>query len=96
MPRLRPAPKPPVKEQVKTFACSAEAIMRHPHFANGLDDIRAGRPFADHIADEYWGYERGRLFGAIAPLSMKLFVGGRLNRKAVALFHAAIKRKYIP
>ena len=70
--------------------------MRHPHFADGLDDIRAGRAFADHIADSFWAYERGRQFGAIAPRSMPLFVDGRLNRKAVALFDAAIERKLIP
>jgi hypothetical protein len=70
--------------------------MRHPHFERGLDDIRAGRPFADHVADEYWAYERGRLFGAIAPLSMPLFVGRKLNPKAVRLFEAASDRNLIP
>jgi hypothetical protein len=70
--------------------------MRHPHFARGLDDIRAGRAFADHVADEYWAYERGRLFGAIAPLSMPLFIGGRLNPKAVRLFETASDRNLIP
>jgi hypothetical protein len=71
------------KLQVPTSFCSTTSIMLHPHFARGLDDIRAGRPFADHVADEYWAYERGRLFGAIAPRSMPLFIGGRLNPKAV-------------
>jgi hypothetical protein len=84
------------KEQVQTSTCSAESIMRHPHFERGLDDIRAGRTFADHVADEYWAYERGRLFGAIAPLSMPLFVSGRLNPKAVRLFEAASDRRLIP
>jgi hypothetical protein len=69
--------------------------MLHPHFARGLDDIRAGRPFADHVDDEYWAYERGRLFGAIAPSSMSLFIGGRLNPKAVRLFEVAIERKLL-
>jgi len=70
--------------------------MRHPHFANGLDDIRAGRPFADHVTDEFWAYERGRLFGAIAPRSMPLFIDGRLNSKAVSVFKAASVRRLIP
>lgn len=83
-------------KQVKTRSCRSESIMRHPHFANGLDDIRAGRPFADHIADEFWAYERGRLFGAIAPISMPLFINGRLNLKAVRLFDAAAERSLIP
>jgi hypothetical protein len=87
--------KMPEQEQVKTSPCSTEAIMRHPHFARGLDDIRAGRPFADDVDDGYWAYERGRLFGAIAPLAMKLFVGDRLNPKAVRLFEAADERGFI-
>ena len=84
------------KQQVETADCSAKSIMRHPHFARGLDDIRAGRPFADHIADEYWAYERGRLFGAIAPRSLPLFIGRKLNPKAVRLFDTASDRKLIP
>jgi hypothetical protein len=70
--------------------------MRHPHFANGLDDIREGRPFAAHICDEFWAYERGRLFGAIAPKSMPLFIDGRLNPMAVNLCEAAFERRLIP
>jgi hypothetical protein len=84
------------EEQVETSACSAEAIMRHEHFARGLDDIRAGRPFADDIDDPFWAYERGRLLGAIAPLSMPLFIHKRLNPKAVLLFNAATDRGLIP
>jgi hypothetical protein len=84
------------KGQIETFTCSATSIMRHPYFARGLDEIRAGRSFADHIDDEYWAYERGRLFGAIAPQSMPLFIGGRLNPKAVRLFEAASDRRLIP
>ena len=70
--------------------------MRHPHFARGLDDIRAGRAFADDVEDEFWAYERGRLLGTIAPLSMPLFISGRLNPKALALFNAACERGLIP
>jgi hypothetical protein len=68
--------------------------MRHPHFARGLSDIRAGRAFAE-VYDDYWAYERGRLFGAIAPVSMPLFIGGRLNPKAVALFDLAWERRLV-
>jgi len=84
------------QRQVRTSACSAACIMRHPHFARGLDDIRTGQPFDDHVNDEFWAYKRGRLFGAIAPRSMPLFIGGRLNRKAVRLFETAADRKLIP
>jgi hypothetical protein len=81
--------------QTNVSQCSAVTIMRHPHFARGLADIRAGRPFDTQINDDYWAYDRGRLFGAIAPLSMPLFVGKALNPKAVALFDAACDRKLI-
>jgi hypothetical protein len=69
--------------------------MRQPNFARGLADIRAGRPFDTHTDDDYWAYERGRLFGAIAPLSMPLFIGKKLNPKAIALYEAASRRKLI-
>ena len=97
MPKRKPLqthPQPWRREQVKTITCSPMTIMLHPHFARGLDDIRAGRSFADDVHDSYWAYERGRLFGAIAPSSMPLFDGKRLNPKAVRLFIAA--RKLIP
>jgi hypothetical protein len=83
-------------EQVVTDPCSPVSIMCHPNFARGLDDIRAGQPFDDHVDDEYWAYERGRLFGAIAPRSMPLFIGRKLNPKAVRLFRAAGERRLIP
>ncbi len=69
--------------------------MRHPNFARGVADIRAGIPFDPDIDDEKWAYERGRLFGAIAPLWMQLFNGKELNPKAIALFDAAYERKFI-
>ena len=94
--RLQTRPQPWRREQVKTSTCSPMTIMLHPHFARGLDDIRAGRSFADDVHDNYWAYERGRLFGAIAPSSMPLFDGKRLNPKAVRLFVAATQRKLIP
>lgn len=69
--------------------------MRHPLFARGVEDIRAGRSFDTDLSDEYWAYERGRLFGAIAPLSMPLFIGKSLNPKAVALCDLAFDRKLV-
>jgi len=88
--------QPRLSAQVKTSTCSPETIMRHPNFARGLDDIRVGRSFADDADDLYWAYERGRLFGAIAPRSMPLFDGKRLNPKALRLFVAATRRDLIP
>ena len=83
-------------QQVRTFSCSVKAIMRHRHFAIGFDDIRSGRPFNCDLDDGYWAYERGRLLGAIMPLSMSLYAAaGKLNPKAVALFQAACERRLI-
>jgi hypothetical protein len=92
----KPVSRPARKQQIEeTRACCAVSIMRHPHFARGLDDIRTGQPFADHILDQYLAYERGRLFGCVAPRSMPLFIRGRLNEKAVRLFNAAGERMLI-
>ena len=97
MPKPTPVQPPPSRrEQVETIACSSVTIMLHPHFARGLDDIRAGQSFADDVHDNYWAYERGRLFGAIAPRSMLLFDGKRLNLKALMLYRAAKQRGLIP
>jgi hypothetical protein len=83
-------------EQIETVNCSPVAIMRHPHFARGLADVRAGRPFDPDIVDDYWAYERGRQFGTLAPPSMPLLNGkGAINPKAALLFATAIKRRLI-
>jgi hypothetical protein len=84
-----------MRKQVPTAYCSTEEVMCHPNFARGLDDIRAGRAFDADAADEYWAYERGRAFGAIAPLSMPLFIGEWLNPKAIKLYDAACCRGLI-
>ena len=93
---FQPGPPPSRRKQVETSICSHVTIMRHSHFARGLDDIREGRPFDYDVDDNYWAYEKGRLFGAIAPRSMPLFDGKRLNPKAVRLFIAASERSLIP
>jgi hypothetical protein len=79
--------------QVSTRSITTTAIMSSPAFKLGLDDVRRGIPF-DWRVDE-WAYERGRLFGFIAPLDMPLRIGGKLNPKAVALCRAAFERKLI-
>ena len=68
--------------------------MASPAFELGLNDVRRGIPFDWRINE--WEYERGRLFGHIAPPDMPLRIGGgRLNPKALALCDAAIKRKLV-
>jgi hypothetical protein len=83
-----------MRDQVPTTATTAASIMRRLGFSSGLVEKRAGQPFRECLDDD-WSYERGRLFGAIAPLSMPLFVKGRLNPKAVRLFEAASERRWI-
>jgi hypothetical protein len=80
--------------QVPTIPITVPSILRHPAFKRGLDEIRAGVAF-DSLTD-CWYYERGRLFGAIAPLNMLLHVGGKLNPQAIKLYTAAAKRGLIP
>jgi hypothetical protein len=81
--------------QVKTIAITTERVMGSPEFARGFEDARMGVSFDWRIADSDWHYERGRLFAHIAPLSMPLRIGRKLNPKAVALFDAAFSRKLI-
>ena len=84
-----------MSRQIRTGRTTATAIMRHPNFARGLAEVRVGRRF-DADIDDNWAYERGRLFGMIAPLRMQLFSKGKtLNPKAVALFEAALNRKLV-
>jgi hypothetical protein len=74
--------------------------MRHPLFSRGLNEVRSGQPFDWRFGGDdtnaAWGYERGRLFGCIAPINMPLRVEGKLNPRAVALFSAASDRGLIP
>jgi hypothetical protein len=84
-------------DQVPTAPISAATIMRRTNFRHGLEDARSGRPPRfDELDDDCWSYERGRLFGFIAPLTMPLTVDGKLNRKALALFEVASRRGLIP
>ena len=67
--------------------------MASPEFARGLSDVRTGVPFDWRI--DSWQYERGRLFGCVAPLNMPLRIGSKLNPKAIALCEVAFDRRLI-
>jgi hypothetical protein len=69
--------------------------MNSPEFERGLDDVRKGKPFDPRADDGLWAYERGRLFGRIAPTTMPLRIGGTLNSKAVDLCDEALNRGLI-
>jgi hypothetical protein len=79
--------------QVPTRRTTTTAIMGSSEFELGLDDARKGVPF-DWRIDE-WNCERGRLFAYIAPVSMPLRIGRRLNEGAIALYRAARARNLI-
>jgi hypothetical protein len=81
--------------QVETERTTTARIMSSAAFERGLNEVRQGQPFDWRVNDTLWGYERGRLFGHIAPLDMPLRIGGKLNPKAVALCDAAINRKLV-
>jgi hypothetical protein len=80
-----------MSEQARTKKVTTQQIMRDADFIRGVDDVRAGRApaYDDYVG---WNYERGRLFGRIAPVSLPINVEGKLNPKAVALLDAAFAR----
>jgi hypothetical protein len=88
---MRMRRRDPDREQVNTAPCSTAAIVRSRCFAIGVADFRAGAlPRFDEMVDEYWGYERGRQWAALAPVTMDPH-----STIAVRLFEAATKRGWI-
>lgn len=84
--------------QVSVYRTPVVLIMSTRAFRRGLEDARAGVAFDWRIGGDdnsAWSYERGRQFAHIAPLDMKLWLGGKLNPKAIALCNAAIDRGQI-
>ena len=51
---------------------------------------RARPPRFDEMEDNYWAYERGRLWAVVAPVTMDPH-----SQIAVRLFEAAVKRRWI-
>jgi hypothetical protein len=51
---------------------------------------RAGRPYRAGYdtwdGDEQWGYDRGRLWAALAPKSIQLKRNGRVTREAMLVY----------
>jgi hypothetical protein len=86
-----------MKEQIPTRETSIISVMMRANFQQGVDDVRLGRPARfDELDDRAWSYERGRQFAMLAPTTMSIKVGNRINPKAVQLLRAAIKRGLIP
>jgi hypothetical protein len=81
--------------QIAEAPTSVQSIMAHRNFKAGVDDVRAGRPARfDAFDDNLWAYERGRQWATLAPMTMPLRIGKKLNPAAIALFrlnYAAIR-----
>ncbi len=77
-------------EQVETRRVTIESIMRTHAFRHGVNDVRKGRRprFGDWggAVGTDWEYERGRLFGILAPHSLEIVIEGKLNPKAIDFY----------
>jgi hypothetical protein len=78
-------------EQVPTSSVSIREIMTSPKFAQGVADVRAGKPFPldyDEWADQddTWSYERGRHWAAAVPRSVPLQRDGKVTGEAIHWF----------
>jgi len=64
------------------------AIVCSQAFSRGVEDVRAGRPpeYDNQSKEGAWAYERGRLWAVLAPPDMPLFIGKRVNKKALKIF----------
>jgi hypothetical protein len=89
-------PSAKTREQIDTEECSCSWFMQRPSFMHGVEDVRAGRParFDTYAANtnSLWAYEKGRQFATIVSRSLPLTLNGKLNRKALRLFKAAVDR----
>lgn len=81
------------RKQATTRRVSYRSIVASREFAHGFAEVRTGLPF--NPDNDSWNYERGRCFGMIAPLSMRLHIGKALNRKALKLAEKAFARKLL-
>jgi hypothetical protein len=86
-----------VAKQAATVLVTPSQVMARAAFAAGVNDVRTGAPirFDSFSVDDDWSYERGRQWALVAPMSMPLRLGRRLNPAAVLLFCRAIASKEI-
>jgi hypothetical protein len=84
------------RDQVKWQPTTVRAIMNAPEFELGVLHVRMGKAFnwkvGGGLAGKAWDYERGRIFGHLAPRNMPLKIDGKLNPKALALFEGCYRR----
>jgi hypothetical protein len=74
--------------QVPTRPVGIETIMASPRFAQGVDDVLAGRGFPPDYDkwshdDKLWAYERGRMWGRLTPHRIVLKRNGKVTTEAI-------------
>ena len=67
------------------------AILRDPEFRAGVEDARAGRPARFDAFHDY-GYEHGRQFAFVAPMTLTLCTKGRVNPQVLRLLSIVLRR----
>jgi hypothetical protein len=75
--------------QAETVGVTIQTIIRSRSFQAGVAEVRAGRPPRFDLDD--WEYERGRQFGIVAPRSLPLMIGKKVNPRAVIIFMRHIR-----
>jgi hypothetical protein len=78
-------------EQEPTVPVPIRWIMAQPHFMLGVTDVRAGRGYHPDYdtwtgEDPQWSYDRGRIWATLAPKSLAVKRGGKINPDAVRFY----------
>ena len=72
-----------IRQITMTEQTSIRSVLHSKAFMMGYSDIKEGRPFRydhfDNINDQ-WNYERGRIYGAVSEVPVK--IGKRVNYSA--------------
>ena len=93
--KLKPGYRRHKGGQVPTRPVSIKEIMSAPHFALGVADARAERPYRDAYqiwhSNAQWGYERGRQWARLVPTSVVLKRDGKITRAAAAWYRRQSK-----
>jgi hypothetical protein len=85
--------KDAIAAQADTIGVTPRQIMGSAAFAAGVADVRTGAPIRfDSFGDDDWNYERGRQWAFLAPMSMPLRIGRKLNSEALLLLSRALFR----
>jgi hypothetical protein len=84
------------RPQADSVQVTVGKILGSAAFAAGVRDVREGRPARfDAAFRDDWDYERGRQFAFIAPMTMPLRLGRRLNPAALEILSEALFRHEI-